>query len=163
MLRARFGVAAFAVFLSVCAVQLAEQPGHPKALSVRASCFTKKKLYAQARARSSVSIVCCFSDPAAAAASLLQAVDDYSTLITLNPEDKAAFWNRGVAHDKLGLTNEAIAGAAVLQRGARTGCSDCRSPRILRPTQTTRECWSSTPTRSMLPTPVRVRRSPWAG
>ena len=41
--------------------------------------------------------------------SCMQAVDDYTSLIRINPDDKVALWNRGVAHDKLGATNEAIA------------------------------------------------------
>jgi hypothetical protein len=69
-------------------VQIAEQPGHAKALSVRASCFTKKKLYSQVRAGYDL------TDPRALLSCvlllpvMLQAVDDYTAIISAAPDDK---------------------------------------------------------------------------
>lgn len=66
-----------------CTRMLGENGHNTRALNTRAGCFMKKKLFARA-------------------------VEDYTALLLLTPDDAAVLYNRGTAYDKQGHTNDAI-------------------------------------------------------
>jgi hypothetical protein len=66
-----------------CNRKLAESPRNLKALTTRAGCFMKKKLFAKA-------------------------ADDFSAVLAVTPEDVSVLYSRGAAYDKLGQTTDAI-------------------------------------------------------
>jgi len=66
-----------------CNRKLAESPRNVKALTTRAGCFMKKKLFAKA-------------------------ADDFSAVLAVTPEDVSVLYSRGAAYDKLGQTTDAI-------------------------------------------------------
>lgn len=65
--------------------KLSEAPDDVKALSARAGGLMRKKLYARA-------------------------VEDYTAILALVPDDSSALYSRGSAYDKLGQTSDAIVG-----------------------------------------------------
>ena len=77
-----------------CTRKLAENGRNVKALSARAGCLMKKKLYALA-------------------------VDDYSSLLSLVGEDAPSLYSRGTSYDRLGQTNDAIVRASGVRGAAR--------------------------------------------